>query len=224
MRSDTWPFSTRISIRESISPRKRTRMRVALLSSISDVSPAVGLTASSESALPFQLTVIEPPAEEYVLVNGAGPCGAGDVELLVLDEELDELLEDVLEAGGSVGFACPPTVAGGGATTVEPGAVERTVTGTVVVGLVGVVDVDADDSLADVRGTALIVGSADVVGLADVSVASEVDGSVAGASVSSPLPPLSNSAPAATTTISVARPATPARRRRMPRARASTAS
>jgi hypothetical protein len=64
MRSVTWPFSNRISIRESISPRKRTRMRVALLSSISDVSPAAAFTASSDSAVPFQLTVIEPPAEE----------------------------------------------------------------------------------------------------------------------------------------------------------------
>jgi hypothetical protein len=64
MRSVTWPFSKRISIRESISPRKRTRMRVALLSSISDVSPAAAFTASSDRAVPFQLTVIEPPAEE----------------------------------------------------------------------------------------------------------------------------------------------------------------
>ena len=51
-------------MRASVVPRKRTRMRVAELSSISDVSPAAGFTASSESAAPFQLTVIEPPADE----------------------------------------------------------------------------------------------------------------------------------------------------------------
>ena len=56
------------------------------------------------------------------------------------------------------------------------------------------------------------------------SLESEVEGSVAGASVSSPLPPLSSHAAEPTTTISVARPARPARRRRIPRARASTAS
>lgn len=197
-------------------------MRVGLLSSISDVSPGLGLTASSESALPFQLTVIEPPADEYVLVNGAGPCGASDVELLLLllDDELDELLDEARVGGGLVGVACPPTVAAGGEPTVVPGVRAR----TVVVGAVGVVDVDAGDWMTEVTGTPLVVGSTDVVGAGEVSVASDVDGCVAGASVSSPLPPLTSRTPAPTTTISVARPATPARRRLMPRARASTAS
>jgi hypothetical protein len=60
---------------------------------------------TSDSALPFQLIVIDPPAELYDLVNGGGPCGASDVELL-LDEEVDdedEELLDVLDAGGLVG-------------------------------------------------------------------------------------------------------------------------
>jgi hypothetical protein len=37
MRSVTWPFSYRISMRESVAPRNRTRMRIAVLSSISVV-------------------------------------------------------------------------------------------------------------------------------------------------------------------------------------------
>ena len=97
-------------MRESIEPRNRTRTRVGVLSSISDVSPAAGFTASSDRAVPFQLTVIEPPDDSYVRVNGSGPCGASEVELLVLDDELEELLVDVLEAGGLVGVDCPPSV------------------------------------------------------------------------------------------------------------------
>ena len=62
MRSVTWPFSNRISMRDSAG-WKRTRTRVEVLSSISAVWPSSGLTASSDSADPFQLTVIEPPDE-----------------------------------------------------------------------------------------------------------------------------------------------------------------
>src|SRR4051812_11412868 len=111
-------------MRESVAPRNRTRMRVAVLSSISDVSPAAGLTASSDSADPFQRTVIEPPDESYVFVNGAGPCGATEVELLLLDEELVELLDDVLVAGGLVGVPCPVIVGAGGVATVVAGKLD----------------------------------------------------------------------------------------------------
>ena len=50
-------------MRDSAGPRNRTRMRVEELSSISGVCPSAAFTVSSDSADPFQLTVIEPPEE-----------------------------------------------------------------------------------------------------------------------------------------------------------------
>jgi hypothetical protein len=121
-----------------------------------------------------------------------------------LDVLLDVLLDDVLVAGGLVGLGCP-------ATTVD----------AVVVGA-AVVDADEAATGADVPG-AVVDGTADVDGAADVSIASEVDGWVAGASVFSGLP-FNRNAPPTMTAASVAPPAMPARRRLMPRARANTAS
>jgi hypothetical protein len=60
-------------MRESAGPTNRTRTRVDELSSVSGVYPAAALTESSDRAEPFQVTVIDPPDELYVLVNGAGP-------------------------------------------------------------------------------------------------------------------------------------------------------
>jgi hypothetical protein len=73
MRSVTSPFSNRISMRESPGPTNLTRTRVDELSSISAVYPVAAFTESSDSAEPFQLTVIDPPDELYVFVDGAGP-------------------------------------------------------------------------------------------------------------------------------------------------------
>jgi len=209
-------------------PRKRTLTRVAELSSISDVSPVPGFTASSDRAVPFQVTVIEPPAELYVWVNGAAPCGASEVELLLVDDdehddELDELLDDVLVAGGSIGADCPPIVGGGGVTTVEAGAVDNAGSDVVAAGG-AVVGIGGAEVCVGCAGTLLVEGGADVDETADVEGASDVVGAVAGAKVSSPLFPLSSTTLAPTMTINVASPAMPARRRRIPRERASTAS
>jgi hypothetical protein len=169
--------------------------------------------------------VIEPPDDSYVLVNGAGPCGASDVELL-LDDELEELLEvvldDVLEAGGTVGDDCPPTVTGGGATAVDAGNLDDG--GEVLTDGAAVVEIRGTELCTDVEGAGATLGAAVVDGTADVWGAIELDGSVAGATLSSPLPPLSRRTPAPITASKVASPEMPARRRRMPRARARTAS
>src|SRR6187397_1059813 len=133
MRSVTWPFSNLISMRDSAGPWKRIRMRVAVLSSTSTVSSAPGSTAPSDRAVPSQVTVIEPPAELYVFVNGAGPRAANDVDVELddeLDVELDVLLDDVLVAGGLVGLP---------ATTVD----------AVVVGA-AVVDIDEAATVTEV--------------------------------------------------------------------------
>ena len=73
MRSVIWPFSYLISMRDSAAPWNRIRMRLAVLSSTSTVASAAGLTAPSDKTVPSHVTVIEPPAELYVFVNGAGP-------------------------------------------------------------------------------------------------------------------------------------------------------
>ena len=129
MRSVTWPFSNRISMRDSAGPRKRTRTRAAVSSSISAVCPAAGFTESSDSADPSQLTVIEPPDEAYVLVNGAGPC-----DVIVLEVELDELLDDELDDELD-DTCCPPIDGGGWASTVAAGIVDTNVSGMVVIGV-----------------------------------------------------------------------------------------
>ena len=51
-------------------------MRDAELSSTSAVNPGTGAMLSSRSAVPVHVTVIDPPAEAYVSVNGAS-VGAG---------------------------------------------------------------------------------------------------------------------------------------------------
>ena len=130
MRSVTWPFSNRISMRDSAGPRKRTRTRVAVSSSISAVCPAAGFTESSDNADPFQLTVIEPPDEGYVLVNGAGPCDAIVLEVELDDELLEEELDDELDD-----TYCPPIDGGGWASTVAAGIVDSAVSGMVVIGV-----------------------------------------------------------------------------------------
>ena len=112
-----------------------------------------------------------------------------------------------------VAATCPPF---------EAGIVESAVSGTVVAGVAGALGAGMVVSRADVSGPTLVIGAADVDGAADVSDAIDVDGSVAGASVSSALP-LSSRIPPAMMAASVAPPAMPARRRRIPRARATTA-
>ena len=217
-------------MRDSAGPWNRTRMRVAELSSISAVWPAAGLIASSDSADPFQLTVIEPPDELYVFVNGAGPCVAIVLDVL-LEDELDELLDDELDEDeldedeldeDELDTDCAPTDPGGCASTVGSGTVDSTVCGLVVTGATGTVARGGDDTRVDVSGATTVDGEVVVAGGADVSGATEVDGSLAGASVSSALPS-SSSAPPAMTAASVAPPARPARRRRILRARVSTA-
>ena len=136
---------------------------------------------TSDSALPLQLIVIDPPAALYDLVNGAGPCGASVVEL-VLDDELeeddeDEELDDVLGAGGLVGADWPPSVTCGGAATVEAGIVDSAVPGAAVAGGATVVEIAGSDGRTDVSGAFVVRGTAEVDGTAaDVSGASDVDG------------------------------------------------
>ncbi len=57
-----------------------TRMRSPPPSLISATKPSAGLIESSENDEPFQVTVIEPPADEYDWVNGAGCAAATDVD------------------------------------------------------------------------------------------------------------------------------------------------
>ena len=120
-------------------------------------------------------------------MNGAGPCAAIVVELL-LDDELDEVLDDEeLDDDEFVAATCPP---------IEAGIVESAVSGTVVAGVAGALVAGVVVSRADVSGPTLVIGAADVDGTADVSDAIDVDGSVAGASVSSALPLSSRIPPA----------------------------
>ena len=107
-------------------------MRVEALSSISAVCPSTGFTASSDNADPVQLTVIDPPVEEYVVVDGAGPCVA-----IVLEVELDDELDDA---------DCSPIEGGGCDSTVDADIVDSTVSGTVVIGAAGVVETSGTDT------------------------------------------------------------------------------
>ena len=75
MRTRRLPSSSlmRTSMRESpSSPLNSTRTRSQRLSLTSAEYPSAAVTEPSVKAVPLQLTVMEPPAEVYVSVNGAG--------------------------------------------------------------------------------------------------------------------------------------------------------
>ena len=116
-----------------------------------------GSTDSSDSDDPSQRTVIAPPVELYVFVNGAGPDG----EAIVVEVEELELLDDdeVLDDDELADWDCPDTPPSG---LVGDGAIEVSVV-TVEVGAIEAGATDATCGAGVVTGVDEAVGTGAVL-------------------------------------------------------------